>query len=415
MNIITSNEQLFSFFYHKHKPLVYHIREERDWDIKDWYSPINYIRRNEAYDYWLSETDFIGFRFGTTTNYAIIDIDKKSDYLTPQQVSLVVDLLYDQLGIEGVILLQSSYPSESDDDDDNDDDDSPGIHLLIPFAVPVNSWSLMMSISHALLTNELKINDGLLELFPNFKAYESSYKAVRTPGQLGQFILDSDLNPILECTPTNLIPFINQAMEVNVDFTLPELSPKELKDVKNYYYSTLPAIADNDRLLTQFKTNGWIEGRSTNSVLPVIVRNLVRKGYTDPDQIEDEAREIFYEHATYERYSSDSDKRIRKNQGWLYQWAKYYLNKRRDRTGKDITAVLKPKKDMVGTQKRTSNQKALEEAMSRLRKKDYPNYQSLALALSRLTGIKPSTLRNRHHKATVRGLAIRYGIEFEET
>ena len=130
----------------------------------------------------------IGVRFGSTTRYALLDIDKDSAYLDllPQ-----IQGALETIGIYRTIPLRSSW--------------SGGIHLYIPLPGPCNTFSVATALRQCLEAQGLHTAPGQLEIFPNEKAYAkrwlgefTEYNGHRLPLQphTGSCLLDSDLQPI---------------------------------------------------------------------------------------------------------------------------------------------------------------------------------------------------------------------------
>jgi hypothetical protein len=130
-----------------------------------------------------------GVRFGTETNYAMLDIDTGSRY-HPRQDPFGVDrllLALEPLGLISNLTIQSSH--------------SGGLHLYFPFEQPQISWKIALAISTLLENAGFKLYPGQLEIFPNSKPYAtdgkpSLFSAHRLPLQMGSYLLDRDYQPI---------------------------------------------------------------------------------------------------------------------------------------------------------------------------------------------------------------------------
>jgi hypothetical protein len=132
-----------------------------------------------------------GVRFGRTTKYVLIDIDRGSRYhpaADPQGLRRIQDAL-EPLGLPSCIVLTSSY--------------SGGLHLYFPFDQPQVSWEIALGVTTLLHNAGLKCAPGQLEVFPNPRKFSapstgeiSLYAAHRLPLQAGSYILNSDLEPI---------------------------------------------------------------------------------------------------------------------------------------------------------------------------------------------------------------------------
>ncbi len=127
-----------------------------------------------------------GVRFGAKTSYAMIDIDRGSQF-HPNHDPLAIDRLKAalevQLGLNDSLMLQSSY--------------SGGLHLYFPLEKPIASWKIAESIALVVEASGFKVKDGQLEIFPNHRnQHQLLYKAHRLPLQMGSYILNKDFEPI---------------------------------------------------------------------------------------------------------------------------------------------------------------------------------------------------------------------------
>jgi hypothetical protein len=130
-----------------------------------------------------------GVRFGTETNYAMLDIDIGSRY-HPRQDPFGIDrllLALEPLGLVSNLIIQSSH--------------SGGLHLYFPFEQAQTSWKIALAISTLLENAGFKLYPGQLEIFPNPKPYAtdrkpSLFNAHRLPLQMGSYLLDRDYQPI---------------------------------------------------------------------------------------------------------------------------------------------------------------------------------------------------------------------------
>jgi len=137
---------------------------------------------------WQDMTEIIGTRFGSSTCYGLIDIDKDSEYLDliPQ-----IQGALETIGITRTIPLRSSF--------------SGGIHLYIPLPQKYPTFSVACALKQCLEAQGFAIAPGQLECFPNEKPYGRSwrgefyeYNGHRLPLQphSGSCLLDGDLQPM---------------------------------------------------------------------------------------------------------------------------------------------------------------------------------------------------------------------------
>ncbi|MEA5463618.1 hypothetical protein [Leptothoe sp. PORK10 BA2] len=133
-------------------------------------------------------TYLYGVRFGSVTQYAMLDIDSGSPY-HPRRDPLAISRMCETL--EPLGLLQHLILTSSD---------SGGLHIYFPFETPLTSWKVGIAIATHLENKGFKVMPGWLEVFPNAKAYNpagnSLYNGHRLPLQQGSYLLNKDLEPI---------------------------------------------------------------------------------------------------------------------------------------------------------------------------------------------------------------------------
>jgi len=130
-----------------------------------------------------------GVRFGTQTQYCVLDIDAGSPYhpeRDPFAISRMVAAL-EGLGMVSYVACTSSY--------------SNGLHLYFPFEQSQSSWKLAIAVSTSLQNSGFKVRPGQLEVFPDPKPYSvdgkpTLFNAHRLPLQMGSYVVDQDFQPI---------------------------------------------------------------------------------------------------------------------------------------------------------------------------------------------------------------------------
>lgn len=130
-----------------------------------------------------------GVRFGSKTQYSLLDIDAGSLY-HPQRDPFAIQRIIaalEPMGIASYLACTSSY--------------SRGIHLYLPFEDSQSSWQLSIAISTLLENAGFILKPGQLEIFPNPKPYRgdgtfSLFNAHRLPLQIGSYLLDDDFQPV---------------------------------------------------------------------------------------------------------------------------------------------------------------------------------------------------------------------------
>ncbi|MEM0980876.1 MAG: hypothetical protein AAGH78_11455 [Cyanobacteria bacterium P01_H01_bin.58] len=136
-----------------------------------------------------------GVRFGTQTQYCLLDIDSGSAYhphRDPLAVGRIAEAL-EPLGLVSYVACTSSY--------------SQGLHLYFPFETPQNAWQLAAAVTALLESRGFQCQPGQLEVFPNRKLYVvegtfNLFNAHRLPLQAGSYLLNAHLEPIVGDTNT---------------------------------------------------------------------------------------------------------------------------------------------------------------------------------------------------------------------
>ncbi|MEO0537667.1 MAG: hypothetical protein AAF215_27870 [Cyanobacteria bacterium P01_A01_bin.123] len=160
-------------------------------DDHNWVTETRYpLRPRLLWKHWQDAAVQIGVRFGSTTAYAMLDIDCKSDYLNSKAIADIEGAL-ETLGIVRTVKVRSSW--------------SGGIHIYIPLPEPVNTFNLAVAIKGALKAQGFTIAPGQLEIFPNRKTFGRcwlgefvEYNGHRLPLQpgSGSALLNHDLQPV---------------------------------------------------------------------------------------------------------------------------------------------------------------------------------------------------------------------------
>ncbi|MEA5511964.1 hypothetical protein VB715_19510 [Crocosphaera sp. UHCC 0190] len=226
-----------------------------------------------------SPKQVIGLRFGSETNYGLIDVDRESPYSSEEGIKRIKHAL-EEIGINNTILVQSSW--------------SEGYHLYYFLPEKVKSFQLATAVSIALIEAGLKIKDGILEIFPNQKSWQkdrfTSYKGHRLPLQpdSGSFILDQDFAPYSE----DLGHFLNLADDCaeSVDLEILEEALETAKERFKQLNKVVPlkrrtrgglseVAAAWQSNLEKIISTGWTGCSQTNDLLKELVTyGIVFKG-----------------------------------------------------------------------------------------------------------------------------------------
>jgi len=104
------------------------------------------------------------------TNWAVLDIDEGSRYHPLSEEGEGVEPVLEALegiGLKVGLEFQSSTTG--------------GMHIWFPIKNAVGTWDLAVAIQHALTDAGLEIKNGILEVRPNKKSFNSQYQAIRAP------------------------------------------------------------------------------------------------------------------------------------------------------------------------------------------------------------------------------------------
>lgn len=157
-----------------------HTRRERvDWRTESKYP----LTARTLWEKHQDKRQNIGVRFGATTSYCMIDIDRRSPnhpYNSTANFNKVLNAIAD-IGLYEYLCIRSSG--------------SQGIHLYYPIEHQVKTFDLACALRNTLEKHGLEVANGVLECFPNTKAYNSEYNAHRLPLQDASYILQHDFNP----------------------------------------------------------------------------------------------------------------------------------------------------------------------------------------------------------------------------
>lgn len=248
------------FFAHRYSFIEAPIngKERPEWKTISAYP----IEHRNLWNRFKSPDTLIGLSFGSTTNYAMIDLDRGSVYHPYNDEAAFKRLLgaYEDVGFNDHLLLQSSW--------------SEGMHLYFPLprAVPTHKLAVMMKLIP--IRAGFIVKDGTLEIFPNAKPYNKEkptpYKAHRLPLQVGSYLLDKDYQPY----SNNITTFLNQAEQAaqNQDIELIETAIEAAYQAKAFRYikgDSTKAEAFKRDLKEQIE-EGWTDFHQTNDLLRII-------------------------------------------------------------------------------------------------------------------------------------------------
>jgi hypothetical protein len=249
------------YFWHPYSAIIAPVPQKGT--KPDWRTLKHYLQPSQLWAAHQNPEKLIGIRFGKTTRFAIIDIDKNSNYHNPEAIKHIKEAL-EEIGIVRTITIQSSY--------------SEGYHIVIPFETEINTFNLACALEQTLKDADIKIRPGQIEIFPNAKPYSQktiiNYNAVRCPMQPGSgaFILNEDLEPESQSVTT----FLDQC-----DLAAAGQETEQIKRAINrarkrhkrekYRQPTSATVEAWKKDWEEIIAQGWTAQGQTNTLLQIMV------------------------------------------------------------------------------------------------------------------------------------------------
>lgn len=250
------------FFTHRHNFIEAQANGN---DRPNWKTITDYpIEHRNLWHRFQDPQTLIGVSFGSSTNYALLDIDINSPYHPQTNEAALRELLgaYEDVGINKYIAIQSSW--------------SQGIHVYFPLPKFVPTYRLAVLLRLTAIKSGFRVKDGQLEIFPNTKSYNpkkpTNYKAHRLPlqPQSGSFMLDDDLMPESHSIEKflDLADIAAQGQDIELIEGAAQLAYQTRKSRSDRPLSIKAEEFQRD-LLEQLK-DGWSDFGQTNDLLRVI-------------------------------------------------------------------------------------------------------------------------------------------------
>jgi hypothetical protein len=233
----------------------------------NWTTETRYpIKPANLWHYWKDPNTLIGLRFGQSTRYALLDLDRHSPYHPendPTALSRIRAAL-EGIGLYRTLLVQSS--------------ESGGLHLYLPLPGELPTYDLALCLRQTLEEQEFCIEAGTLEIFPNTKSYRfhgvSNYNGHRLPLQANSYLLNDSSEVI-----TNDIDYFFQVWDLaesgndESELLTAIASAKQIRSQTLFERSTEPRSerakawkADSERVIEA----GWTGKSQTNELLGTI-------------------------------------------------------------------------------------------------------------------------------------------------
>ena len=232
---------------------------EADWKTNEKYP----IKARVLWARWQDASTLIGVRFGSSTRYAMIDIDAGSAFI--DRISEIRGAL-ETIGIVRTIILRSSW--------------SGGLHIYCPLPQKYPTFSVACAIKQALEAQGLALAPGHLEVFPNEKSYGRrwlgeffEYNGHRLPLQpgTGSCLLDDNLEPL---TRANDLSFFfalwDNAVLCNSHEEITEALGVARANRRRLGRRAKGKMADWKEDLERMISEGWTDHGQTNEMLKAI-------------------------------------------------------------------------------------------------------------------------------------------------
>ena len=218
---------------------------------------------------WKSPNEIVGVRFGSKTQYCLLDIDTDSIY-HPNNSNRLPELLgcLEEVGFTRYIPIQSSH--------------SEGLHIYFVFSEQLPTFKVASLLASTLKDAGFPLMKGELEIFPNTKTFVvtndpskyTKYNGHRLPLQEGSFVLDENYEP---CS-NNLEYFIACckwcAEGIDIDEIKENLSkPKKIK--KKNSSKTESVIEKWKEDIERVIQTGWTDYHQTNQIIYKLAQKVI--------------------------------------------------------------------------------------------------------------------------------------------
>lgn len=283
----------------------------------DWRTITKYpLRPRALWNKWRDPKKLVGTRFDDTTQHALIDLDKYSKFNNIDGVDTIQAAL-ETIGIVRTIPIRSSW--------------SGGKHLYCPLPHEVNTFDLACAIRYTLEAQEIFIEPGQVEIFPNTKTYVpgkrgvfSEYHGHRLPLQYGSgsALLDHDLNPAGASLKEFFVAWDNCA--ISQDMELLEIALKQGRELHKKRPKQSRATDEWRKEWALEIETGWTAPGQTNDLLRVI------SGYGRVfEGLSGQELHVFVLHSAitapgFEEYCNHQEEIERRALDWSIAAEKYY-------------------------------------------------------------------------------------------
>ncbi len=273
----------------------------KQYDGRGWYSLTAKskkrvpLTREQLVKAYTGQSPIIGARFGKYTNRVVIDIDKNSQYHPSINGLKAWKPILDALASIGLLKNLPFCSSHSG-----------GYHLSFPLPCHQRTWTIARLVKKTLKRHGIIVQPGICEVFPNTKAYNSDYNAIRLPKQRNDsYLVDDELRRV-DCSFEEFVQLwhaaaASQSIQLNPELNQHEQQPELEFTTPGETNSILGRLANyGDRYLNIKKV----------SELGQWIQNAVAKL------------------PGYEKYVSTDSKIDIEDKDWCWRWAKSHVKSR---------------------------------------------------------------------------------------
>ena len=271
---------------------------------------------------WKSAREIVGVRFGSKTQYCLLDIDIGSIY-HPNNSDRLPELLgcLEEVGFTRYILIQSSR--------------SEGLHIYFVFSEQLSTFKVASLLASTLKDAGFPLMKGELEIFPNTKTFVATndsskftkYNGHRLPLQEGSFVLDENYEPY----SNSLEYFISCckwcAEGIDIDEIKENLfKPKKISNKNNV--KTESAIEKWKEDIGRVIKTGWTDYHQTNQIIYKLAQKVIVFDETIYEEKLSWMVSTIKEMPGYKEYCRHQHEIIKRCQDWLicllkkgYHWS----------------------------------------------------------------------------------------------
>lgn len=263
---------------------------------------------------YLQQDIILGLRFGSYTNYFMLDIDRGSCYHPLNNRERFNDCLkaVEAIGGSSPVIVRSS--------------DSGGLHVYYFLPQAVHTFTLALAVKRVLNQHKLILVPGRLEIFPNVKSWRqdkvSNYNGHRLPLQHGSYLLNEHLEPISQNIDLFLAQGDISANHQNMCLLIEAMG--EAQQQKRYFIYKERSLATEWCLeLQRLISIGWTGNHQTNDLLITFAKyGVIFLRLTGKELVEymEQTAISSQGYAQYCRHQHEIDRRV----GDVASWAQEY-------------------------------------------------------------------------------------------